>query len=80
MAKYTIEIPDELTKYMTENKQPVAVYFKIAIIDPLVKKFRDGQRDIIKTNIQAKNDAETAALSEITSKMKNDIEKSIIIS
>lgn len=47
MAKYTIEIPEELHKYMVEGNWDVQAYIKQVLIDPLVKRFESEKKNAI---------------------------------
>lgn len=45
--KYTIEIPDELNKYMVEGGWDVQAYIKQVLLDPLVKRFENEKKQTI---------------------------------
>lgn len=45
--KYTIEIPDELNKYMVEGGWDVQAYIKQVLLDPLIKRFENEKKTTI---------------------------------
>jgi len=47
MAKYTIEIPEELHKYMVEGNWDVEAYIKQVLLDPLIKRFEGEKKSIV---------------------------------
>lgn len=78
--KYTIEIPDELHKYMVEGNWDVQAYIKQVLLDPLIKRFESEK----KASIMAVKIAEVDdAVKEIHNKAEIkdfEIEKAAIVS
>lgn len=47
MAKYTIDIPDELLPYMTENMPSAPAYIRAVLLTPLLERFKREERERI---------------------------------
>lgn len=47
MAKYTIDIPDELLPYMTENLPSAPAYIRAVLLTPLLVRFKQDERERI---------------------------------
>ncbi len=47
MAKYTIDIPDELLPYMTENLPSVPAYLRAVLLTPLLERYQRDERERI---------------------------------
>jgi hypothetical protein len=56
--KYTIEIPDELNKYMVEGGWDVQAYIKQVLLDPLIKRFENEKKTTILSEKLAEVDAQ----------------------
>lgn len=76
--KYTIEIPDELNKYMVEGGWDVQAYIKQVLLDPLVKRFENEKKTTI---LSAKLAEVDASVKEIHAKaeVKNFEEEKTVI-